>query len=66
MRIVIASRSRVFPTPITGPNRLSKRANNMSLLEMATGEFGSFFNDERFLWIGPFEKELQFGFPGSA
>jgi hypothetical protein len=38
----------------------------MGLLEMATGEFGSFFNDERFLWIGPFEKELQFGFPGSA
>jgi hypothetical protein len=33
---------------------------------MAKGEFGSFFNDEHFLWIGPFDKDLQFGFAGSA
>jgi hypothetical protein len=38
----------------------------MGLLEMATGEFGSFFGDERFLWTGPLEKDLQSGFPGSA
>ena len=38
----------------------------MGLLEMATGEFGKFFNDELFLWIRPFDKDLQFGFAGSA
>lgn len=51
---------------LVGPNRFSDQEDNIGLPEMGPGEFESFFDDERFLWIAPFKKELQFFFHGNA